>query len=297
MSRQFDTIVSDLHFSECPRWHEGRLWFSDFYQHRVFSVNDDGSDLRVEAEVPGQPSGLGWMPDGSLLIVSMTDRQLLRRHPDGSTTEHADLAAFVTGHPNDMVVDAEGRAYLGNFGFDIMVGESPAPADLLRVDPDGTVSVAAPGLLFPNGSVITDDGVLLVNETLGNRVSAFDIAADGSLGERRDWATFGDAPPAGADLPTVLGSLAIAPDGGCLDADGAMWIADALGSRVVRVLGGEIVEDLATPQPTYACMLGGADGRTLFCCTAPDFHEQARRAATEGAIMTTTVDVAHAGRP
>ncbi|WP_116995647.1 SMP-30/gluconolactonase/LRE family protein [Desertimonas flava] len=297
MDREITTIVPDLHFSECPRWHDGRLWFSDFYQHRVLSVLADGSDLRTEAEVPGQPSGLGWMPDGTLLIVSMTDRKLLQRADDGTLSVHADLAPFVSGHPNDMVVDESGRAYLGNFGFDLMAGESPAPANLVRVDPDGTASVAAAGLLFPNGSVITDDGELIVNETLGNRVSVFTIADDGSLGERRDWATFGEQPPVGADVDTVLGSLAVGPDGGCLDADGAMWIADALGSHVIRVLGGEIVDEITTPMPAYACMLGGDDGRTLFICTAPDFFEHARREAREGAIVATTVDVPHAGRP
>lgn len=297
MDREITTIVPDLHFSECPRWHDGRLWFSDFYLHQVLSVAADGSGLRTEAEVPGQPSGLGWLPDGTLLIVSMTDRKLLRRDREGVLSVHADLSPFVGGHPNDMVVDDSGRAYLGNFGFDLMAGETPTTADLVRVDPDGSASVAATGLFFPNGSAITDDGVLIVNETFGNRVSAFDIAADGSLGERRDWATFGSPPAAGADLNSVLGSLAVAPDGGGLDADGAMWIADAIGGRVIRVLGGEIVDEIHTPMPAYACMLGNDDGRTLFICTAPDFFEHARREVREAAIVAATVDVPHGGCP
>ena len=136
---------------------------------------EDGSDLRLEATVPQQPSGLGWLPDGRLLVVSMRDSKILRREDDGSLVEHADLSAHVTGHPNDMVVDSEGRAYVGNFGFDLMSGADIASTVLLRVDPDGTVTQVADDLWFPNGSVITPEGVLLVDETFGNRVTAFDL--------------------------------------------------------------------------------------------------------------------------
>jgi sugar lactone lactonase YvrE len=181
VTREIRTVLSGMSYLECPRWHEGRIWAADFYTYRVVSAAEDGSDLRVEAEVPQQPSGIGWLPDGRLLVVSMRDRKLLRREADGSLVEHADLAPYVTGHPNDMVVDAEGRAYVGNFGFDLMAGAPIAPTVLLRVDPDGSVTQVADDLWFPNGSVITDDGVLLVDETFGNRVTGFDIAADGSL--------------------------------------------------------------------------------------------------------------------
>lgn len=298
MTRELKTIVPDLHFSECPRWHEDRLWFSDFYLHQVYSCAEDGSDLRVEAEVPQQPSGLGWLPDGRLLIISQHDARLLRREDDGTLVTHAELADHVTGDPNDMVVDDQGRAYLGNFGFDLMGGAASATACLLRVDPDGTVTQVADGLHFPNGSVITPDGTtLLVDETFGNRVSAFTIADDGSLIDQRVWAELGPLPTT-TDVGEVIATAAAGPDGCGLDAEGMLWIADAVHGRVIRVReGGEIVDQIDTPMGVYACMLGGADGRTLFMCCAPDFLADNRRAAAEAAILTTTVEVPHAGRP
>ncbi len=205
------TVVSGMAFTECPRWHDGRLWFADFYTHAIYSVAEDGSDLRTEVEVPQQPSGIGWLPDGRLLYVSMRDRKVMRLEPDGASVEHADVSAYVGGHPNDMVVDAEGRAYLGNFGFDLMAGADIETAALLRIDPDGTVTQVADDLWFPNGSVITPDGsTLIVDETVGNRISAFDIAADGSLGERRDWAVFGGLPTTRA-LGEAIGQAALRP--------------------------------------------------------------------------------------
>lgn len=298
MSREITTIATGFSYLEGPRWHEGRIWFSDFYTYRVLSATGDGSDLRTEAEVPGQPSGLGWLPDGRLLIVSMRDRKLLRREPDGTLVTHADLAAHVTGHPNDMVVDDQGRAFLGHFGFDLMGGAPLEEAWLLRVDPDGAVTRVADDLLFPNGSVITDDGVLLVDETFGNRVSAFDIAPDGSLRNRRTWATFGD-PPAERELAKVFEGSGVGADGCCLDADGMMWIADGLAGRAIRVReGGEIVDEVDPPGlGVFACMLGGADGRTLYLCAAPDFFEESRKAAREAVLLAVRVDVPHAGRP
>ncbi|MEO7132210.1 MAG: SMP-30/gluconolactonase/LRE family protein [Dermatophilaceae bacterium] len=297
MSRQITTLLSEFSYLECPRWHDGRIWFVDFYTYRVLSAAEDGTDVRLEADVPGQPSGLGWLPDGRLLVVSMRDARILRREPDGSLVTHADLSAHVTGHVNDMVVDAEGRAFVGNFGFDLMGGADLRTTNLLRVDPDGSVSEVAQGLYFPNGSVITDDGVLLVDETLGNRVSAFDIAPDGSLGARRDWASFGDLPSDPA-FDQVLAAVVLAPDGCCLDAEGAVWIADAIGGRVVRVReGGEILEEIQPGTGVFACMLGGSDGRTLYLCAAPDFQEEARKGAREASLLSVRVDVPHAGRP
>lgn len=297
MSREISTVLTGMSFLECPRWHEERLWLVDFYTHRVLSMAEDGGDLRVEAEVPGQPSGLGWLPDGRLLVVSMKDRRVLRREPDGSLVTHADVSAHVTGHPNDMVVDAHGRAYLGNFGFDLMGGADIGTADLLRVDPDGAVAVVARDLFFPNGSVITDDGVLVVDETLGNRISAFDIASDGSLGPRRDWATFGGLPSTRV-LGEAIAECALAPDGCCLDAEGAVWTADAVGGRVVRVAeGGRVLDEVHPGTGVFACMLGGSDGRTLYLCCAPDFDEHARSATHEAELRAVRVDVPHAGRP
>lgn len=297
MTRELTTVLSGRAYLECPRWHDDRIWVVDFYTHEVLSAAEDGSDLRVEAVVPQQPSGLGWLPDGRLLVVSMRDAKLLRREPDGSLVVHADLAPYVSGHPNDMVVDGRGRAYVGNFGFDLMAGAPIGPAVLLRVDPDGAVVPVAEDLLFPNGSVLTDDGVLLVAETFGNRVTAFDVAADGSLSGRRAWAEFGPV-PASAVLAEVLPDLVVAPDGCGLDAEGLLWVADAAHGRAIRVReGGEVVDEVLTGAGVFACMLGGADGRTLYLCTAPDFDEHARSAAREAQLLSVRVDVPHAGRP
>jgi len=295
---QLRTVVSDMSFTESPRWHDGRLWFVDFYTHAVYSVAEDGSDLRTELEVPAQPSGLGWLPDGRLLVVSMKDRAILRVEDDGSVVVHADVSEHVTGHPNDMVVDDKGRAWLGNFGFDLMAGADLDTASLLRIDADGTVTSVASGLYFPNGSVVTPDGTtLIVDETFGNRISAFTIGADGSLGERRDWARFGGQ-PSSPSLADALGMSVVAPDGCGLDAQGCLWVADAVGNRVIRVReGGEIVDEIAVGTGAYACMLGGTAGNTLFISCAPDFDEHARSAAREATIRAIPVAVGHAGRP
>jgi sugar lactone lactonase YvrE len=297
MTRELAVVLKNYSYLECPRWHEGRIWVSDFYTHEVVSAREDGSDVRVEAEVPGQPSGLGWLPDGRLLVISQHDNRLLRREADGSLVTHADLTAHVTGEPNDMVVDEQGRAFLGNFGFDLMAGAPVAPTVLLRVDPDGTVTQVADDMWFPNGSVITDDGVLLVDETFGNRITAFDVGADGGLTNRRVWASFGDLPTE-RDLQAALGQLVVGPDGCGLDAEGALWIADALGNRVLRIReGGEIADEIGAGTGVFACMLGGEDGRTLFLCAAPDFDRAARSAAREAQLLAARVEVPHAGRP
>lgn len=294
---EFSTVLTDLSYLECPRWHGGRIWVSDFYTHQVLSAAEDGSDLRTEAEVPGQPSGLGWLPDGRLLVVSQHDNRLLRREPDGSLVTHADLSAHAPGELNDMVVDDAGRAFVGNFGFDLMAGADVAPTNLHRVDADGTVTEVADELWFPNGSVLTDDGVLLVDETFGNRVTAFDVAADGSLTNRRVWASFGDLPTQ-RGLQDALGKLTVGPDGCGLDAEGALWLADALGGRVLRVReGGEVLDEIPVGSGVFACMLGGRDGRTLFLCSAPDFDRTARSAAREAQLLAVRVEVPHGGRP
>lgn len=285
------TVVSGFAFLEAPRWHDGRIWFSDFYTFQVLSAREDGSDLRVEASVPGQPSGLGWLPDGRLLIVSMRDRRLLRREADGTLVTHADLRGHATGHLNDMAVDAAGRAYVGNFGFDLMTGAPLETAALHRVDPDGTVTEVATDLWFPNGSAIGGDNVLLVNETFGNRVTAFDLTGDGRLTNRRVWAEFAP-PPTERSIDKVMAQTRVAPDGGCLDAEGAFWIADAIGGRLLRVTeGGTITDEIRPGSNVYACALGGADGKTLFACAAPDFYEHARKAAREGRLLAIGVAV------
>jgi sugar lactone lactonase YvrE len=299
MARELDTLLTGGDFFEGPRWHDGHWYASDFYNHRVVRVSEDGEaeDLLT---LDDQPSGLGWMPDGSMLVVLMRRQALLRRYPDGRTEEHADFSALVTGTANDMVVDADGRAYVGAFGFDLMAGEDPAETVLVRVDPDGTTAVAAEGMAFPNGTVITPDGgTLIVAETMGCRLTSFAVGADGSLGERSVFAQLAPAPTLGT-FEETLGQVRAAPDGICLDADGHVWVADALGARCVRVApGGDIVDEVHPPEGlgVFACMLGGSDGRTLLLCCAPDFFAEARAGAGEAVLVTATVDVPHAGLP
>jgi sugar lactone lactonase YvrE len=274
-------LVEGLRFPEGPRWHDGRLWCSDQHDRKVLAIGTDRS-VETIVEVPECPSGLGWTPDGQLLIVSMHDRKLLRLDPDG-LSEVADLSGVATWHCNDMVVDSVGRAYIGNFGFDLDGGGTAVSAVVARVDPDGSVSVAADDIRFPNGTVITPDGAtLVIGESYGGCLTAFDIASDGTLSNRRRWAKLEGA----------------VPDGICLDAEGAIWSACPLTGRVLRVLEGGEVTDVVTVtrNGAYACMLGGADGRTLFICAA-DGSDPAVTGTMRGAIETVTVDVPHAGLP
>ncbi len=280
-TRQLHLLVDGLGFGESPRWHEGRLWYSDFLRQRVSSVVP-GQQPRIELILDDRPSGLGWLPDGRLLVVSMRRRAVLRREADETLTVHADLTRIADGDVNDMVIAADGTAYVGNFGSDVLAGEPRRPAHLALVRPDRTVSVAAEGFAFPNGSVITPDGAwLIVGETLAARYRAFPIGEDGTLGAGRVW----------AEVPGR------SPDGCTLDADGAIWFADASGGGVVRVKeAGEVVEVIETPDTAYACMLGGEDGRTLFivtCASPPN----AGLAPGSGKIWAVQVDVPHAGRP
>ena len=300
MARDVRVLLEGGSYFEGPRWYDGRWYVSDFYRHAVLAVTEDGREETV-LEIEGQPSGLGWMPDGSLLVVSMKDRTVLRRHPEGAVKIHADMAGLCPHKANDMVVDTAGGAYVSHFGFDLMAGADPRPTTLIRVDPDGAASVAAEDMLFPNGMVITPDGTtLLVDESLGNRVSAFRILPDGSLTDRRIWAQLAPTPPPGLSFGETLGQLGPAPDGCALDAEGHLWAADALGFRAIRVApGGEIVDEVRPPNGygTYACMLGGDDGRTLLLCTAPDFAEANRKDTREAMLFTARVEVPHAGLP
>ncbi len=294
-----ETLLEGGSFFESPRWHEGRWFVSDFYRHLVLAVSTAGEADTV-MEVEGQPSGIGWMPDGSMLVVSMRDRRILRRAPDGEVTVHADVGEYCGGHLNDMVVSSSGHAYAGNFGFDLMGGGDPAPAALIHVDPDGNPSVAAEEMLFPNGSVITPDGsTLIVGETAGARYTAFTIQDDGSLTDRRVWAQVEDPPPI-TTLAETLGNLRFGPDGCGLDAEGHIWAADEVNAVCARVApGGEVVQRIPAPEGTdvFACMLGGDDGRTLLMCVAPDFLEHNRVGSTDARLVTTTVDVPRAGLP
>jgi sugar lactone lactonase YvrE len=205
---------------------------------------------------------------------------------------HADVSAHCGGHLNDLAVDGAGRAYVGNFGFDLMAGADPRYAALVRVDPDGSVVVAADELMFPNGAVIDGD-TLIVAETMGGRLTAFTIAGDGALTDRRVWAQISPTPEMGP-LGEMLAAGGFAPDGIALDAEGHVWAADALGGRAGRIApGGEIVEEIRAPDGMgfFACALGGSDGRTLLLCSAPDFAEEARKAAREAVLFTTPVEV------
>jgi sugar lactone lactonase YvrE len=274
-------LVEGLRFPEGPRWHDGRLWCSDQHDRHVLAIGVDGT-VETIVDVPGAPSGLGWLPDGRMLVVSMEDRRLLRLDPDG-LTEVADLSEHATWHCNDMVVDAVGRAYVGNFGFDLDGHADVVPAAMVRVDPDGSVLLAAPDLRFPNGTVITDDGrTLVVGESYGGCLTAFDVDADGGLSNRRLWAKLAGA----------------VPDGICLDAEGAIWSACPLTGRVLRVReGGEVTDEVhVTRNGAYACMLGGPEERTLFVCAA-DASDPAATGDRRGAIETVDVDVPGAGRP
>jgi sugar lactone lactonase YvrE len=296
-TRSLSTLFTGGSYFEGPRWHDGAWWVSDFYSHRVHRVTPDGGSA-VVTEVEQQPSGLGWLPDGSMVIVSMKDRRLLRL-ADGELSTLADLAPYCGGHLNDCVVDAAGHVFVGDFGFDLMGGGDIVPATLKRVDPDGSVTVVAEDLHFPNGAVVTPDGTLIVGETWGNRFTAFDIAPDGSLGNRRVWASFGPL-PVGSSVEELAPQIVVGPDGCTLDAEGHVWVADGFHGRVVRVApGGEIVDEVAGPDGmgVFACMLGGAGGRTLLICAAPDFFEHTRAPVREAVLVTTEVEVPHAGRP
>jgi len=268
-------LIGGMGFPEAPRWHQGRLWFSDFGERVVRTLDLDGTANEI-VRVASTPSGLGWLPDGSLLVVSMTDRRVLRVRSSG-TVVHADLSSFARTACNDMVVDADGNAYVGHMGFDLFASPlEPRPASLILVRRDGSVSVAASDLMFPNGMVLSPDGrTLIVAETFGRRLTAFDVAADATLSHRR---TF-------ADLPER------APDGICLDRAGAVWVADAVGKACVRVLdGGSVTDIVNTDRGCYACALGGADGRTLFLCLA-DGYDPSSLALRSGSIETVRVDV------
>lgn len=275
-------LLEDLAFPEGPRWHEGRLWFSDMHSQCVVAVDPEGRTETI-CEVPGDPSGLGWLPDGTLLVVSMQDRRLLRLGA-GGLEEFADLSELASCHLNDMVVDAAGNAYVGNFGYDLHDSEAtPRNAELVCVSPDGKLRVVANDLAFPNGTVITPDGrTLIVAESMGGRLTAFDIRPDGSLDHRRDWAV----------LENVV------PDGICLDAEGAIWVASPVSATVFRVHeGGQVSDRVAVSTQPFACMLGGRDRNTLFIATAEASQPAECRAKRSGRIEFTRVEVPGAGLP
>lgn len=286
------TILDGLRFGEGPRWREGALWFSDMHDHRVVRVTLDGGAETVVEVTHDEPSGLGWLPDGRLLVVAMETQRLLRVEPDGSLAEHADLSGLARGSINDMIVRADGTAYVGDMGARIQDPSSPRLAgQTIGVRPDGTVWCAGDDLSSPNGHILTDDErTLIVAESGGSRLTAFDVAADGTLSNRRTY----------AELTAHKPGLTMAPpDGVCLDAEGAVWVADPINAVVQRVRPGGAVTDVLPYEGSIpvACVLGGPDRRTLLVCAAADWRRDVVRAARTGHIDAYEVAVPGAGKP
>lgn len=277
-------FVGGLGFAEAPRWHGGRLWFVDYFRGGVFTADEGGAATCV-AYVPGTPGGLGFLPDGTPLVVSQRDFRVLRIGPDGSTTEHADLSAHARGAANEMLVDGRGRAYVGHHGFDFFGKAPPQPSSLLLVETDGSVRVVAEDLTFPNGTALSPDGgTLVVAESFATRLTAFDVADDGSLSNRR---VFADVAPH-------------TPDGICMDADGAVWFGSPMTGAFVRVAeGGAVLDTVELPAGRWgvACVLGGDDRRTLYCASAETTPETMPLGQSKAFIDTVRVDVAGAGLP
>jgi len=269
-----EVLLDGLKFPESPRWHDDKLWFVDIDGHKVLTVDLNGNS-EIILERDDQVSGLGWLPDNRLLVVSMRDNTLLRLDPEGVKVV-ADLNKFKTVMCNDMVVDKRGRAYVGNMGFDYFDDKPFAPTNLILVEPNGDARVVVENMAFPNGTVITpDDKTLIIAETFAAKLTAFDIMDDGSLTGRRVWANL----------------KSLAPDGICLDAEGGIWLAAPGRKRVVRVLeGGQITHIVRVENDAYACMLGGSDRKTLFVATSKHTRDA-------GKIEFVKVDIPGAGLP
>jgi sugar lactone lactonase YvrE len=251
------TLMTGILFGEQPRWHEGRLWFSDWGTREIIAVDLNGNS-EVVLMAPAFPCCVDWLPDGRLLLVSARDGLLLRREEDGTLVTHGDLRKASQPHAgNELVVDGRGNAYVNGGGFNLMAGEPFAPGVIALVTPDGVAHQVADNLAFPNGMLVTsDNATLIVAESYAKRLSAFNIAADGSLSGRRVWADLGDG----------------VPDGICLDAEGCVWYSDVPNKRCVRVReGGEVLQKIELDRGCFACALGGADRRTLFM-VATEWH-------------------------
>ena len=279
-----NTLMRGISFGESPRWHDGRLWFADWGAEELIAVELDGKS-EVMFRVPSFPFSLDWLPNGQLLIISARDQAVLTPGPDGSLVTYADVSALSDRPPgNEIVVDGRGHVYVNGGGFNPMAGEEVAPGMIALVGPDGPVRQVADGLEFPNGMAVTaDNSTLIVAESYGRRLTAFPIAADGGLGERREWAALGDG----------------VPDGICIDAEGAVWLASPATREFLRVEdGGTITHRIElSGRRAYACMLGGEDRRTLFLCTAETNPQDPAAATAQGWIETVRVDVAGAGWP
>jgi sugar lactone lactonase YvrE len=275
------TLMGGLGFVESPRWHDGRLWFSDWGARKVIALDLEGTSEVVIPDAPKGPFCIDPMPDGRLLVVAGQDGLLLRREWDGSLATHADLTGLASHPWNEVVVDGRGTAYVNNIGFDFG-GDEVAPGTIAAVAPDGVARQVADGLEFPNGMAVTPDGAtLIVAESYANRLTAFDIAPDGGLRGRRVWADLGDG----------------VPDGICLDAEGAVWYADVPNARCARVReGGEVVGALDLDRGCFACALGGADGRTLFMLAA-EWPACVEPGSRTGRVLIAEALAPGAGRP
>jgi sugar lactone lactonase YvrE len=281
MTDDTEVLVTGLVFPESPRWRKDRLWFADQHARRIMTVTPDGrAECRLEMD--DLPGGLGWLPDGTPLVVAMTERAVYRIIDHGLVL-HADLSDLAPFHCNDMVVTADGRAYVGNFGYDLHGGAPPVETHLIAIDPDGRCRIAAEGLVFPNGSVITPDGTtLIVAETFASRLTAFLIGDDGLLHSPHLWANLGDA----------------TPDGICLDSEGALWVASPGTRSVIRVSqGGDVLSLIRPIGIPYACMLGGPDRRTLFVTTAETDDPYQAVVMKSGRIEVAEVAIPGAGLP
>ena len=278
---QTQTIAKGLAFPEGPRWYAGRLWFTDQHGRAIYAMNPAGELERIST-TDDLPGGLCWLPDGTLLVVYMTQRRLMRL--SGSVLEeYADLSGCASYHCNDMVADRQGRVYVGNFGFDLHGGAAVSTAEIVRVDTDGEVDIFCGDVVFPNGGVITPDGqTLLIAETFAHRITAFQFDAKGGINERALWADLGEA----------------TPDGICLDEDNALWVASPGTKALLRVKqGGEILARCETSGTPYACMLGGVERRILYVCTSETDNPGDAARLKSGRIEQVRVVSAGAGLP
>jgi sugar lactone lactonase YvrE len=273
-------LVDNLAFPESPRWHRNRLWFCDWGAQEIIGLDLQGQG-KVVVRVESFPFCIDWLPDGRLLVVSGT--ALWRSEPNGALATYADLERLDDHSWNDIVVDGRGNAYVNNIGFDFPGGEV-TPGIIALVEPDGSAREVADDIEFPNGMVVTpDNSTLIVAESYGAKLTAFEIAPDGSLSNRRTWAD-------------VSGG---APDGICLDAEGAIWYADVPNQRCVRVAeGGEVLQTIELDRGCFACMLGGPQGTTLFV-TTNDWRGPASIAAgtRAGQVLAVDAPARHAGWP
>jgi sugar lactone lactonase YvrE len=284
-------VAGGLAFPECPRWHDGRYWLSDMHVARVVSYSPDAWDApQLELELDrcdgdARTAGIGFLPDGRLLAVSSLDATIRRREPSGEVVLHAALSGVTRGWCNDMLVDGRGRAYVGSYGADYGAGESHADVRLALVEPDGAAGPVGEPLAFPNGTVLTPDGAtLVVGESLAERLTAFTVAEDGSLSDRRVWAAL----PEG-----------VRPDGTCLDADGAIWVSSFVTGEVLRVHeDGHVSAVVEVPDRLpFACALGGDGRHTLFVCAATTWRAEETVRDRAGVVAVCDVEVPGAGWP